>query len=116
MDGGRVVRAILSGLVGRGRATEVAATIGQGLALLFGVVSLVTLNFFHVALAAFIFFAAGWERQQVRADESRRLARGDAHGIWTAPPGYHWVSRGGGVWQLAPAVVAVAEPGPRSWR
>ncbi|HWE38781.1 MAG TPA: site-2 protease family protein [Isosphaeraceae bacterium] len=116
MDGGRVVRAVLSGLVGRGRATEVAALLGQGLALLFGIVSLVTFNPFHIALAAFIFLAAGWERKQVRADEDRRRARGEGQGIWTAPPGYHWVSRGGGVWQLAPIAITVVEPGPRSWR
>ena len=40
MDGGRVLRALLSGWLGRVRATTVAATIGRALAVVFGVYSL----------------------------------------------------------------------------
>ena len=58
MDGGRVLRALLSGWLGRVRATSIAATIGRALAVAFGVYSLLHLNLFHVALAAFIYFVA----------------------------------------------------------
>src|SRR5262249_25678286 len=41
MDGGRVFRALLSGWLGRARATSIAATVGQVLAVCFGVYSLI---------------------------------------------------------------------------
>ncbi|HMF37079.1 MAG TPA: site-2 protease family protein [Isosphaeraceae bacterium] len=106
MDGGRVLRALLSGWLGRARATSIAATIGRGLALAFGVFSLLNLNLFHVALAAFIYFVAGAEESGVLAEEQKRSCYPPQdQGIWTAPPGYHWVQQGNGVWQLAPVVV-----------
>jgi len=106
MDGGRVLRALLSGWLGRARATSIAATIGRGLALAFGVFSLLNLNLFHVALAAFIYFVAGAEESGVLAEEQKRAYYPPPdQGIWTAPPGYHWVQQGNGVWQLAPVVV-----------
>ena len=37
MDGGRVLRALLSMRLGRARATRLAASIGQGMAILFGI-------------------------------------------------------------------------------
>ncbi len=113
MDGGRVLRALLSGYLGRARATSVAARIGQFLAIAFGIAAIVvTGSLLHLALAAFIFFAARAEEAHVLWEE-RRGRRATVHqdGIWTAPPGYHWVDRGDGVWQLAPMVVHV---GPRA--
>jgi Zn-dependent protease len=104
MDGGRVLRAALSGVVGRVRATAVAAGIGRGLAVAFGLVSLYYGLWFQVALAAFIYMAAGAELRGVVADEHRRRF-GTGQGIWAAPPGYRWESRGSGRWQLAPIVV-----------
>lgn len=118
MDGGRVARALLSGWLGRARATEIAVAVGRLLAIAFGVFSLVqTNNLMHVALAVFVYVMAGMELRQVREesrDESRSSFRHE--GIWTAPPGYHWVSRGGGVWQLVPIVIPTARPyGRPSW-
>jgi hypothetical protein len=114
MDGGRVLRALLSGWLGRGRATTIAATVGRTLAVCFGIVSLPLIgtgNLVHVALAAFIFFAARAEEMQVLADERRRQApAGEDPGVWVAPPGYRWVQQGNGVWRLAPVVVRFAEP------
>jgi len=114
MDGGRVLRALLSGWLGRGRATMIAAGIGRGLALLFGVYSLVNFAWLQVFLAGFIYLAAGQELERV-LDEERSDRFGGPRdryhdgpfddGIWTAPPGFRWVSRGQGVWQLAPIVV-----------
>jgi Zn-dependent protease len=108
MDGGRVLRALLSGWLGRAQATTIAATIGRTLALVFGIVCFLTGNFVQAALAAFIFFAARAEEMHVLADERRRQApAGDGQGIWVAPPGYRWVQQGNGVWQLAPVFVRV---------
>jgi Zn-dependent protease len=108
MDGGRVLRALLSGWLGRAQATTIAATIGRTLAVGFGIISLFAGNLVQAALAAFIFFAARAEEMQVLADERRRQASsGDGQGIWVAPPGYRWVHQGNGVWQLAPVFVRV---------
>jgi len=103
MDGGRVLRALVSGWTGRARATSFAAGVGRTLAVGFGVYSLLSLNFIQVALAMFVYFAAGAEEAGVLADERRRAYpnNGD-RGVWTAPPGYRWVKAGKGVWQLTP--------------
>jgi Zn-dependent protease len=111
MDGGRVLRAALSGWLGRARATSVAASVGRAIALLGGLYSLLhfswPITLLHLALAAFIYFAASAEEAGVLAEERRRRYDAPvADGIWTAPPGYRWVQRGQGVWQLAPVVVA----------
>jgi hypothetical protein len=45
----------------------------------------------------------------VTAEERmRQQARGDS-GVSVAPPGYEWVNRGPGVWQLAPIVVFIPD-------
>lgn len=124
MDGGRVLRAFLSGWMGRVRATSVAATIGRALALTFGIIGLYNALVFdsgylmHVALAAFIYMIAGAEEASVQAEERRRAyIGGEDPGIWTAPPGYRWVHQGAGVWQLAPIVVPAAgsRPSTSTW-
>jgi hypothetical protein len=79
----------------------VAARVGQFLAVAFGVTALLwTGNPIHVALAAFIYLAARAEEAQVLSEDRGQASGGQ--GIWTAPPGYYWVSRGNGLWQLAP--------------
>ena len=113
MDGGRVLRALLSGWLGRARATMIAAGIGRGLALAFGFYSLFQGRLMWVALAAFIYVVAGMELKRVLAEE-RRLQ--ESEGIWVAPPGYRWIQQGDGVWQLAPLTVRVGEQPFTSWR
>jgi Zn-dependent protease len=113
MDGGRVLRALLGGWIGRARATAFAASVGRALAVGFGVYSLLTLNFFQVALAAFIYLAAGAEEAGVQDEEDRRRG-GDRDLDWSAPPGYRWIASGRGVWRLAP--IAVTPGGDRRWR
>ncbi len=109
MDGGRVLRAFLSTWLGRVNATRVAARIGRVLAIFFGIAAVLwTGNLIHVALAAFIFLAARAEEFQVVQEDSS--SRGDSQGIWTAPPGYHWVRRGNGLWQLAPVAAGFGGP------
>jgi Zn-dependent protease len=100
MDGGRVLRALMGGWVGRARATSFAATVGRMLAVGFGVYSLLSWAPFQAALAAFIYLAAGAEEAGVLADERRRA--GTAVGVdWSAPSGYRWVQTHPGVWRLA---------------
>ncbi|TAI48438.1 site-2 protease family protein [Flagellimonas allohymeniacidonis] len=65
MDGGRVFRALLSFKLGRVKATEVAAGLGQALAVLFFVLGLF-LNPFLILIALFIFFGAFGENQMVK--------------------------------------------------
>ncbi len=115
MDGGRVLRALLSGVLGRLRATEVAAGIGKGLALLFGILSVCFLRWQPAVLSAFIFMAASAELARVREEERERRYDGD-DGVWAAPPGYHWVERGRGTWQLAPIIVSPNEGTQPQWR
>jgi len=110
MDGGRVLRALLSGWLGRAAATTIAARVGRVLALCFGMVAVVwSHNMIHVALAAFIYFAARAEEAQVLYEEKRRGLSAHDQGIWTAPPGYRWVSCGNGMWQLAPITVGLGD-------
>jgi Zn-dependent protease len=115
MDGGRVLRALLTGWLGRVRATEIAAGVGQALAILFGVYCLIHGEWIQVFLAAFIFMAAASERARVVAEESHRRYD-DGDGIWTAPAGYRWIQRGDGAWQLAPIVVAYPDGSRAPWR
>lgn len=65
MDGGRVLRALLSFKLGRTKATEIAATLGQLLAVLFFVLGLF-INPFLILIALFIFFGAYGENQMVK--------------------------------------------------
>jgi len=123
MDGGRVLRALLSGWLGRERATLIAAAIGRGLALVFGVYCLRYGMFLQAALAGFIYLAAGQELARVLAEEHQERdyesGSGDPaarQGVWTAPPGFQWVSRGEGVWQLAPIAATSADRAPPPWR
>jgi Zn-dependent protease len=121
MDGGRVLRAGLSTMVGRVQATRVASIVGQVLAVMFAFVALRwTGELIHLALAAFIFFAARSEEAHVLYEETRRsAAKANAQGMWVAPPGYHWVDRGNGLWQLAPMGVRYPDPATQdatAWR
>ncbi len=110
MDGGRVFRALLSSWLGRPRATEVAATVGQFLAVAGGVLGVASGRWDAAILAIFVYMAAANERNQVLA-ESRHQARAD--GLTNPPPppvGFQWSNRGDGVWRLVPIMGRV-----RTW-
>ena len=72
MDGGRVLRALLAFKLGRRRATEIAARIGQGLAFVFGFVGLMSGNALLVFIAIFIYLAATSESGDVGMRETAR--------------------------------------------
>lgn len=103
MDGGRVLRAALAIGLGRSRATTIAARLGRILAVAFGIMAIfVTQSFIYLILAAFIFLASRNEEMQVLAEERRRVFGDTDQSTWQTPPGYRWVDRGGGLWQLSP--------------
>jgi Zn-dependent protease len=65
LDGGRVLRALLALRLDYARATATAVAIGQGLALLLGLVGFVGGNYFLIVIAIFIWFGASQEGEQV---------------------------------------------------
>ena len=72
MDGGRILRAALSARLGFVRATEIAATIGQGAAFLLGFIGLFY-NPILIFIAIFVYLAASSEAHMVAL---RAVSRG----------------------------------------
>jgi CBS domain-containing protein len=65
MDGGRVLRALLARTRPHARATQIAAEVGKGFAILLGLFGvLVVFNPFLIAIAFFIYIGAAGEAQQ----------------------------------------------------
>jgi Zn-dependent protease/CBS domain-containing protein len=65
MDGGRVLRALLASRMPYPKATQIAASVGQGLALIFGVVGLFT-NPMLLLIAVFVWVGASQESGAVQ--------------------------------------------------
>lgn len=99
MDGGRVLRALLSRKYGRLKATYTASRIGKFLATAFGILS--AINFFrgvpysliHLAIAIFIYNTAENEYRLVRMQETARQfgfdpGLGDDDAVEISPPPY----------------------------
>jgi len=79
MDGGRVLRAVLSMFTDRVRATRIAAGAGQFVAFLMALIGLMSGNLMLVLIAGFIFIAAGGESADVAMrDVARKLMARDA--------------------------------------
>lgn len=71
MDGGRVLRALLTIPLGRVRATRVAATVGKGMALLFALVGVI----FQPMLIMIAFFVWTWAEKEARMVEDQAARR-----------------------------------------
>ncbi len=69
MDGGRVLRAFLAMRMEYTQATQTAATIGQGFALIFGLIGLLT-NPFLIFIALFVWIGASQEASSVQVKEA----------------------------------------------
>lgn len=74
MDGGRVFRALLTPKLGRLKATHVAARLGQIMAIVFGFYAFFSepRRWFLIAIAFFIYIAAGNEYRMVEMEETAR--------------------------------------------
>jgi Zn-dependent protease len=66
MDGGRVLRAGLARRMPLYRATRIAADVGKGFAILFGIIGIVIFSPFLLLIALFIYLGASMESTAVR--------------------------------------------------
>lgn len=67
LDGGRVLRAFLAMFTGYPQATRLASMIGQSIAIMLGIYSVLTSHFILTLVAVFIFFGAGQETREAEA-------------------------------------------------
>jgi CBS domain-containing protein len=63
MDGGRILRALLTPRMGLVRATRFAATVGKAFAVLFAVWGLYTMNVLLMVIAVFVYMGAESEKR-----------------------------------------------------
>jgi Zn-dependent protease/CBS domain-containing protein len=79
MDGGRVLHALLAMKLGAGRATQVAASLGQALAFALGFFGLVYGNPLLIFIAIFVYVAAAGEaRMSAFSEAAQGLRAGEA--------------------------------------
>lgn len=65
MDGGRVLRGLLSRRIGRDRATRVATSVGKGMAVALGLFGLLSYNFILLFIAVFVYMGAAAEQARL---------------------------------------------------
>ena len=66
MDGGRVLRALLAKRMPLHRATQIAADIGKGFAIVFGIIGLLIFSPFLILIALFIYIGANMESTAIK--------------------------------------------------
>lgn len=80
LDGGRVLRAFIAIFTGYPRATRLASAIGQFIAIILGIYSVLYGDFILALVAVFIFFGAGQETAEAEAKTVLSTLRvGDAY-------------------------------------
>lgn len=72
MDGGRVLRGLLSKRIGRERATRAATAVGKVMAVALGVWGMLSVNLILVLIAVFVFLGASAERVRLGTQEMIR--------------------------------------------
>lgn len=65
MDGGRVLRGLLSRRIGRDRATRIATSVGKGMAVALGLFGLLSYNFILLFIAVFVYMGASAEQARL---------------------------------------------------
>ena len=70
LDGGRILRGLLEGPLGRARATRIAASLGMGLAVLMGLTGIFTGSFLLVLIGIFVYAGA---RQEASVEVTREF-------------------------------------------
>ena len=70
MDGGRVLRALLSRNRSRLEATRIAAAVGKGFAILLAFAGILLFNVFWIAIAFFIYLGATGETRQILLEDT----------------------------------------------
>ncbi len=70
MDGGRILRSLLSMRMDHTRATRIAAVIGQGLAFLMGLIGFMNGQYTLILIAIFIWMGAGQESRGVQVQDT----------------------------------------------
>jgi len=82
MDGGRVLRGLLSTRLGTVRATDIVSAVGQSLGIVFFLTGLLGGRILLALIAVFIFFGAAGETRMVRRRETMRgLTVSDVMGV-----------------------------------
>lgn len=118
MDGGRALRAFLAERMGSRRATEIAARVGKGVALVGGLYGLFSGQLILMLVAGFVWFAANAELAASRYDASAYLDEVEvlgtprSRGAPRSRGGRFWANispRRGGLWSER-----VADPTPRA--
>lgn len=72
MDGGRILRSLLAMRMDHTKATRIAAVIGQGLALLMGLIGFISGQFTLILIAIFVWMGASQESRGVVVQDTLR--------------------------------------------
>lgn len=82
LDGGRILRAALTGVAGRQRATSIAAQIGVVIAVVMIALGIWQREFLLPMLGVFIIFAARAEARLVRVESQMRSLKVGQYAMW----------------------------------